>query len=202
MTTRADIPQITREDIPRVAELGQQVADLLESRTPEQIPSEAWKLIDRLVESSLALTEIIRSVLGAKYADYPLMRRQRESACRCDEPRTCQRCRMELEVLNGTGPDPKELDALHRRRVAEHNITVEEYRALIDQQDRRCAICRYEPIMAESLHIDHNHQTGKVRGLLCGGCNSGLGYFGDNPAYLEAAIGYLKTRGSYHMEDQ
>lgn len=41
-------------------------------------------------------------------------------------------------------------------------------------------------------HLDHNHKTGKIRGVLCGHCNSGLGMFRDNPELLQAAVEYLK----------
>ena len=56
-----------------------------------------------------------------------------------------------------------------------------------------CAICGSE----DNLHIDHNHDTGEVRGVLCNCCNRGLGLFGDNSELLKAAIGYLKENGSY-----
>jgi hypothetical protein len=41
--------------------------------------------------------------------------------------------------------------------------------------------------------VDHGHETGEVRGLLCSNCNLGLGYFKDNPKYLEGAIKYLSV---------
>lgn len=62
------------------------------------------------------------------------------------------------------------------------------------QQDNRCAIChRLE--FSESkryLSIDHNHQTGKVRALLCGKCNTILGMAGDNIEILRNAVDYLE----------
>lgn len=74
------------------------------------------------------------------------------------------------------------------------------YRKLFLKQGRRCAICRKRsknPMLQASqvfdLCVDHCHVTGKVRGLLCGGCNSGLGFFADNPETLKAAIEYLQT---------
>jgi hypothetical protein len=48
-----------------------------------------------------------------------------------------------------------------------------------------------------NLHIDHNHTTGKVRGILCTNCNRGLGHFKDSPDLLQKAIQYLKERGNY-----
>ena len=58
-----------------------------------------------------------------------------------------------------------------------------------DRQGGRCLICGCVP--EKTLHIDHNHGTGAVRGLLCGKCNVGLGLFGDNPTRLERAAAYL-----------
>ena len=60
-------------------------------------------------------------------------------------------------------------------------------------QDNRCAICNSKPIIDNrSLAVDHCHQTGKVRGLLCVNCNNGLGRFKDSIEILEQSIKYLK----------
>jgi hypothetical protein len=63
-----------------------------------------------------------------------------------------------------------------------------EYQRLIDKSGGRCAICENDE---KDLVIDHDHKTGKVRGLLCRQCNSGLGMFGDSMDILKAAILYL-----------
>jgi len=68
-------------------------------------------------------------------------------------------------------------------------ITKEEYQNLFAQQDGVCAICS-KPY-SRLLDVDHDHSTGKIRGLLCGPCNRGLGQFQDNIALLAAAIEYL-----------
>lgn len=70
-------------------------------------------------------------------------------------------------------------------------ITVEEYDAMVAAQGGRCAICRGENTRGVRLPVDHNHKTGKVRGLLCERCNLALGQFGDDPQLLERAIAYL-----------
>jgi len=60
---------------------------------------------------------------------------------------------------------------------------------LLKAQSNACAICKRDIKLA----VDHDHVTGKVRGLLCLQCNSGLGMFRDNQKYLTAAIRYLKA---------
>jgi 5-methylcytosine-specific restriction endonuclease McrA len=70
-------------------------------------------------------------------------------------------------------------------------ITLEAYDALLGKQGGTCAICRRPPRADISLHVDHDHETGAVRGLLCFDCNAGLGKFADDAALLEAARRYL-----------
>ena len=70
-----------------------------------------------------------------------------------------------------------------------YGITPEHFATLIEQQENRCAICRTIP---DRFHLDHDHRTEIVRGLLCGQCNRALGLFGDDPQVLAAAIDYLR----------
>ncbi len=70
-------------------------------------------------------------------------------------------------------------------------LTKTAYLTMEDTQGGVCAICK-EPCSRGVLSVDHDHTTGKVRGLLCRDCNSGLGSFRDNPAHLSAAIRYLQ----------
>lgn len=71
-------------------------------------------------------------------------------------------------------------------------ITRQEYEALLSLQNGRCAICGGEQNSGKTyLSVDHNHDTGRIRGLLCVTCNSGLGMFRDDPVLLASAIQYL-----------
>jgi len=70
-------------------------------------------------------------------------------------------------------------------------ITPAQYYEMCEAQDWRCKICQRIPTSA--LHVDHCHKTNKIRGLLCGACNVGLGHFQDAPERLAAAIEYLRT---------
>jgi hypothetical protein len=69
-----------------------------------------------------------------------------------------------------------------------------EYEAMLAKQGGVCAICRTAEWRGKgnSPHIDHDHATGLVRGILCGVCNNGLGNFADDPARLRAAVMYLE----------
>lgn len=80
-----------------------------------------------------------------------------------------------------------------------YNITKEDYDRFLLQQDKKCAICRKEEIDIDKrnnkireLAVDHSHETGKVRGLLCGKCNKAIGLLKDSTELLTNAINYLK----------
>jgi hypothetical protein len=84
----------------------------------------------------------------------------------------------------------------HKYLITTYNITLADERELLNRQLGVCAICgkgeeKTRGHSKRSLSIDHNHQTNVVRGLLCGSCNEGLGYFCDDPRLLERAIDYL-----------
>lgn len=74
-----------------------------------------------------------------------------------------------------------------------YGITREEYFALKEAQHGCCAICGREP-KTRRLAVDHDHATGKVRGLLCAACNMGLGAYRDDIAMLRRAIAYLEAQ--------
>lgn len=73
-----------------------------------------------------------------------------------------------------------------------YGITLEQFMDMLRAQGERCAICRnpFEQ-KRQSRNVDHCHETGVVRGILCFTCNSGLGNFRDNPAVLQRAAWYL-----------
>ena len=75
------------------------------------------------------------------------------------------------------------------KRLARYGLTPEAYRELHNQQGGVCAICQ----QAKPLHIDHSHDTGNVRGLLCSHCNTALGFMADSTARLHRAIDYLQA---------
>lgn len=78
-----------------------------------------------------------------------------------------------------------------------HGLDLSDYTDLLIEQDNQCAICGYTDRSDKNFFplLDHCHQTGKVRGLLCMSCNQGLGKFKDDPELLLAAIAYLQRNG-------
>lgn len=74
-----------------------------------------------------------------------------------------------------------------------HGLSKEQYFSLIESQDNKCAICKDILELDHKTHVDHCHSTGKIRGILCHGCNTGLGLFKDNIDSLKNAIKYLKN---------
>lgn len=72
-----------------------------------------------------------------------------------------------------------------------YNLTVQEYDEMLAEQDGGCAICGRPPRPDISLHVDHDHATGCIRGLLCFRCNNALGDFLDDESLLREAAGYL-----------
>lgn len=74
-------------------------------------------------------------------------------------------------------------------------ITLDDYNRILEQQGGVCDICGVIPADqngGKSLAVDHDHYTGKVRGLLCHHCNHGLGKFKDSPDLLRNAARYLE----------
>lgn len=74
-----------------------------------------------------------------------------------------------------------------------YGIEPEQYKAMHAEQQGKCAICKEEPKTKRGLHVDHDHETGKVRGLLCHGCNVALGSFKEDVTLLNKAIEYLRS---------
>lgn len=74
-----------------------------------------------------------------------------------------------------------------------YGIETSEYNRMFDEQKGYCACCgQSHENFRNGLHVDHDHATGQVRGLLCTQCNPGIGYFEDSIERLEMAIKYLK----------
>lgn len=75
----------------------------------------------------------------------------------------------------------------------EYGLTAEAHKALLESHNNKCAICRADKDWGgrKYLSVDHDHKTGKVRGVLCNSCNVALGLLKDDPQRLRAAADYL-----------
>lgn len=78
-------------------------------------------------------------------------------------------------------------------------ITLEQYEQMLEDQGGVCAVCgkteneiHPQSKKVRNLNVDHCHQTGRVRGLLCNSCNRGIGLLNDDPAVLRQALAYLE----------
>lgn len=74
-----------------------------------------------------------------------------------------------------------------------YGISLDKFNEMLDSQNGVCKIClKVNNIEGRDLGVDHCHTTDEIRGLLCNGCNLGLGFFKDDPDILESAKQYLK----------
>lgn len=81
---------------------------------------------------------------------------------------------------------------LATQREQKYGLAPGEYALRMAAQGGKCAVCGDQ---LSSAHVDHSHSTGVVRGLLCPGCNLGLGHFRDSPEALRNAALYLEAHG-------
>ena len=83
------------------------------------------------------------------------------------------------------------------------DMTIDQYNKMFLKQKGKCSICNSAETALDNkgctkyLAVDHNHDTGAIRGLLCSSCNTGIGLLGDSVKTLKSAIKYLNKRGSY-----
>lgn len=130
----------------------------------------------------------------------------RRVCARCKEPKRpdemavnrteCKRCSTaraaEWKLANPERSAEQVRRSWLRRK---YGITPEEFDAKFAGQGGVCAICGEPPDdpRGYNMHVDHCHQTGRVRGILCGSCNRGLGAFHDSVRKLASAIEYIRT---------
>ncbi len=108
--------------------------------------------------------------------------------------RTCKLCARERQKdVRHANPEQYKLAGQRRHLKRVYGITPEDYLALLDSQQGRCAICRdeFKETVDKVPHVDHCHTTGAVRGILCFTCNTALGKFRDDVDLLKSAIKYL-----------
>ena len=101
----------------------------------------------------------------------------------------CKQCRSERSRFRYSNGDTYSV-----RLKKLYGLSVKEYDELYAEAEGKCQCCGIkEKELNKRLAVDHCHSSGKVRGLLCGKCNRGLGLFYDNQELLQQAIQYLKN---------
>jgi hypothetical protein len=79
-------------------------------------------------------------------------------------------------------------------------LTPEEYDRILEAQDGVCALCESPPTPGISLHVDHDHDPGEIRGLLCVRCNNALGLFREDPDLLKRAARYVTADAKHRSQ--
>jgi Recombination endonuclease VII len=92
----------------------------------------------------------------------------------------------------------KQMREIHLRN--KFGLTVEEYNRILEAQGGVCAICEAPPTPGISLHVDHDHGTGEIRGLLCVRCNNALGLFREDPDLLKRAARYVTADAKHRSQ--
>jgi len=94
-------------------------------------------------------------------------------------------------------------DCVYLRSIfRKFGIKPDEYKAMLEAQSNCCALCQKQGTGRHyRLVIDHDHATGKIRGILCHRCNIAIGIFKDSPALLQSAINYLTPKALQPLVD-
>ena len=126
------------------------------------------------------------------------------NCCRCDAPipgapgtktRYCRDCEAELRRARRLDPLVKAIE-VSAQRLAKYGITAEQYEEMNRLQGGRCLICGQAERgtrrgIPKTLAVDHDHDTGEIRGLLCSKCNTAIGLLDDDPKRARAVARYL-----------
>jgi hypothetical protein len=131
----------------------------------------------------------------ARRAEWYAQNRQREIA-RVRAWQQANRARVNAAAQARRSANPGSSREGYLKRT--FGITQAEYDAMLAAQGGGCAICGRTPREGKSLHVDHDHETGRIRGLLCFRCNGGLGQFAEDEDRLVAATAYLGRGDELH----
>lgn len=122
---------------------------------------------------------------------YREMSRKSSAKARLDDPDRANERSRKWRKLN---PKQANCSSYKSRLKREYGLTIQEYEAIREKQRDCCLICnKSEEQIGVRLNVDHNHSTGKVRGLLCPKCNKAIGLLEDNVSYLIKAAEYLSS---------
>ena len=118
-------------------------------------------------------------------------------ACKRDYARAYRKSRPDIEHRRyWTNPSGER----ERHLVRKYGVSLAQYAELFRAQGGACAICR--KAQDRALDVDHDHETGVVRGLLCTNCNRMVGHAHDSTERLLAAVAYLRTERPSSLKSQ
>lgn len=134
------------------------------------------------------MLKIVKKQLCVHGHDTYLTGRYSNGACKvCDRKRH--------KEFYHSNPDYQYNTNVKYKRFGRYGITSEQYDTLLVNQQNKCQMCQTsQENLKRTLSVDHDHKTGKIRGLLCGACNLILGLAKDNSKVLQAGIEYLNLK--------
>lgn len=140
----------------------------------------------------------------------PISEFHRDSKSKDGIARTCRTCRLiQNKKWQSNNPErakkcwkksSKKRYNREEKRLKKYNLTKEIYQELKIFSNNQCNICEQNFVPYE--YIDHCHTTGKIRGLLCGKCNTAIGSMRDNPILLRKAAEYVEKSGFWDFKPQ
>lgn len=160
-------------------------------------------------EFSMAMKTIRKYCESEEYSDF------KYTDYKIPLKKTCCTCRLKKDLIDfydsSKSRDGKRVECINcvkirseKRRIHTpknykdtwlkytYGISIEDYEQMIIDQNECCAICgKQQNEFNKPLFIDHNHDTGEIRGLLCLKCNSGIGLLNDDPEIIQMALNYL-----------
>ncbi len=89
----------------------------------------------------------------------------------------------------------------HRRNMLwmHYKLTPDQYDSILKDQGSVCAICKSTTSSKKRMHVDHDHATGQIRGILCTRCNFAIGCLKDEPLLIEAALKYVQRHAQLRL---
>lgn len=193
-----DLPKNVPEDS-KLVKLGQQINNLVvvEEAVYSRKPGDANR--HKYVKCQCMLCDNIKLYREDKFAK-GLFKScgclwEHQSKSLTGITKVCCRCKKELDLIMFNHNKSACKSCMRNSHLLKtYNITQQEYEQLLTKQNNKCACCGVEQEQAGfSLRVDHSHTTGKIRGLLCSKCNTGIGMFNDSIELLSKVIEYLNS---------
>ena len=128
-----------------------------------------------------------------KHAEREQHRRQKyPQRIKDSQRRTYLKHREKILIRVKAYQDTHKLQSRARYLKIRYNLTIEGWEKLFNEQNRSCKICKTRTSTGKGWHVDHNHVTGAIRGILCHHCNTALGLLKDSLEIAEEVVQYLK----------